>query len=247
MRKSILAVLIISLTLSFGVLFNRTAFAESDDEPQNITVQQNTTTATPTANSQTLIQKSVDRVRTSWPWYLVRGSGIIAAIMLVILILSGAGLVTGHTFKILEPITAWASHRAIGIVFGISISLHIIGLLFDKFIPFNIFEILVPWLSNYKPVTLFGLHLGSLYVALGVLAFYTTTLIVITSLLWIEKKPYLWKITHLLSYMVMVFVFIHALYLGTDLAGGLIRWIWIALGVSLIVATVIRLWRAKTI
>jgi len=89
--------------------------------------------------------------------------------------------------------------------------------------------------------------MGSLFVALGVLAFYGLILVVITSLLWIEKKPFLWKIIHLLSYLVMVFVFIHALYLGTDLASGLWRWVWIASGVIVAAAVVARLWRAKTI
>jgi len=194
-----------------------------------------------------VVEQLTNRVLGSWPWYLVRASGIVAAIVLVILMLSGIGLVTGHTFRFLEPITAWASHKALGIVFGISVLIHMIGLLFDHFVPFDIPTLLVPWLSSYKLVTIFGLQMGSLFVALGVLAFYGLILVVITSLLWIEKKPFLWKIIHLLSYLVMVFVFIHALYLGTDLASGLWRWVWIASGVIVAAAVVARLWRAKTI
>jgi hypothetical protein len=179
-----------------------------------------------------LAQQIVAKVISSWPWYVVRGSGIIAAISLVMLMLSGIGSITGHTFKFLEPITAWASHRALGIVFGISIILHMGGLLFDRFVPFNLFSILIPWLSNYKPITLFGFHLGSIAVALGVIAFYGVVLIIITSLIWVEDRPYIWKLVHLLSYLVLVFVFIHALFLGTDLQNGLLRWLWIAVGVG---------------
>lgn len=189
----------------------------------------------------------VERVQASWPWYLTRASGIVAAITCVILMLSGIGLLTGHTFSFLEPITAWASHRALGIAFGISVLLHVIALYFDSFVPFNLIDLLVPFASTYKRIDIFGLPVGSLYVALGVLSLYIIAAVVITSLLWIEKKPKLWKVTHLLSYMAMIFVFVHALYLGTDLSHGILRWIWIALAGVVLIASFARLWRAKTV
>jgi hypothetical protein len=200
-----------------------------------------------TATGSSLAQQAVTRTVNTWPWYVARGAGIVAAISLVILLLSGVGFITGHTFRFLEPVTAWASHRALGIVFGISILIHMAGLLFDHFAPFNLLNLLVPWSSNYKPVTILGFNLGSLYVSLGVLAFYMVALITLYSLVWIDKKPYAWKLTHLLSYVVFIFVFIHALYLGTDLAGGFLRLVWIALGIGVFIAIIIRLWRAKTI
>lgn len=191
--------------------------------------------------------RMLSRAKSSWPWYLIRASGIIAAITLVVLMLSGIGQVTGYTYRFLEPLTAWATHRALGITFGISALTHIVMLLFDHFVQFNIWDILVPWVSDYRPVTFLGMQLGSLYVALGVLAFYLSIAIIITSLLWVEKKPATWKLIHLLSYIVIVFVFIHALYLGTDLAQGWLRFVWIALGAVIAASVVHRLWRAKTI
>jgi sulfoxide reductase heme-binding subunit YedZ len=199
-----------------------------------------------TVPGQTVTQKVIDHTKLSWPWYLIRGSGIVAAVSLVILIVSGIGQVTGFTYKFFEPLTAWASHRALGIVFGVSVVLHIGGLLFDHFLPFTLGQILVPWVSHYKPVTLFGHNLGSLYVAMGVIAFYLTALVVITSLVWVEKKPHLWKWLHLFSYVIILLVFVHALYLGTDTAHGVVRWVWIASAVGIAAATIHRLWRAYT-
>lgn len=239
MRKSIIFLIVFVCSLSFAVLLNKPAIAQSVDTSGGVVVQ--------SIQGPTLAQKITDRTNTSWSWYVIRGSGIIAAISLVILMLSGIGLITGHTFRFLEPITAWASHRALGIVFGVSILLHMLGLLFDHFVPFNLLDLLVPWLSNYKPVTIFGLQLGSMYVTLGVLAFYLVVVIVASSLLWVEKKPYLWKLIHLLSYLVMAFVFIHALYLGTDLASGPLRWLWIAIGIGIVGISIYRLWRSRPI
>ncbi len=199
-----------------------------------------------TIEGPSVSEKVIDQAKHSWPWYVARGSGFIAAISLVILMLSGIGQMTGQTYRFLEPLTAWASHRALGIVFLISIVLHMFVFLFDKFIAFSLLDILVPWFSDFKPVTFFGINLGSFYLALGVLSFYLSLLIVVTSLLIVNKKPKLWKLVHLLSYVVILFVFFHALQLGTDMTHGIIRAIWIILGNLLSIAIIFRSWRAYT-
>jgi len=223
--------------LAGDLFFAQPALAEGGSS--NIVVQ--------TIPGPTVAQKFTERAKSSWPWYLVRGSGMVAAAALVILLLSGIGQVTGYTFRFLEPLTAWASHRALGITFGVAALVHIFSLLFDHFVAFNIWQLLVPWLSTHKPVTIFGVHLGSLYVALGVLSFYLAALTIIVSLLWIEKKPRLWKITHLIAYVIIAFVFVHALFLGTDLAHGFWRWLWIVSGAGVAIAILHRLWRARTV
>lgn len=239
MFKKILVLIAVSLSLSTVIGFTQPLRAIAASSGGNIIVQ--------TIPGPTVAQKLADRAKTSWPWYVARGSGLIAAAALIILLLSGIGQVTGYTYRFLDPLTAWASHRALGIAFGVSVIIHMVSLLFDHFVPFNVLQILVPWLSNYKPVTLLGFHLGSLWVALGVLAFYGVMLVIITSLIWVEKKPYTWKLFHLLTYVIVLFVFVHALYLGTDLMHGFYRWLWIALGVIVAIAVLHRLWRAKTI
>ncbi|HVC36528.1 MAG TPA: hypothetical protein VNE40_03775 [Candidatus Dormibacteraeota bacterium] len=191
-------------------------------------------------------QELKTRTKSAWPWYITRAAGLMAAILLVLLILSGVGLITGYTFKFLEPLTAWATHRALGLAFGLAILIHALALLFDHYVPFTIVQVLVPFMSSYRNLTLDGYHLGSLYVAFGIFAAYCILAIIISSLLWIDKKPYLWKIFHFLAYLVMIFVFIHALYLGTDLAHGIFRVLWIIFGVVTALAILYRLSRAQS-
>jgi sulfoxide reductase heme-binding subunit YedZ len=225
------------LTVGFSLLYPaKPALAISSGE---VTVQ--------TAPNGTVGSRVEERFESSWPWYLSRASGLIAALALIILMLSGIGQITGRTFRYLDPLTAWASHRALGITFTAAVLVHVLLLLLDEFITFNIIDILVPWVSSYKPVTLFGYELGSLYVALGVLAMYLVLAITITSLIWVEKKPHTWKWLHLLSYIAVVFVFVHALFIGTDLATGWLRWLWLGLNGAVLLAVVMRLWRAWTI
>lgn len=193
-----------------------------------------------------LTRELTNRAATSWPWYITRAAGLLAAVSLVLLLLSGIGLITGATFKLLEPLTAWATHRAIGIVFAVSATIHVVALLFDTYVPFTIAQVLFPFVSNYRTVTVWGVHLGSFYVALGIFALYGAVAIILSSLFWIDKKPYIWKLIHFLSYLVMTFVFIHALYLGTDLAKGIFRTLWIIFGIIVAVAIVIRLERRRS-
>ena len=198
-----------------------------------------------TIPGQSLSDIIATKVQSSWPWYLVRASGLVAGVAAVILLLSGIGAVTGHTFKFLEPLTAWATHRALGIILVIATQVHMIMLLFDKFVPFTLPAVLVPWVSQYKPVILGNLNLGSAYVALGILALYVAIAIVVTSLLWIDKKPKVWKVLHFASYFVIAAVFLHALFLGTDTSTGIGRWLWIAGGVIVAVAIIVRIRRVS--
>jgi DMSO/TMAO reductase YedYZ heme-binding membrane subunit len=91
------------------------------------------------------------------------------------------------------------------------------------------------------------MSVGSLYIALGIVSLYLVAIIIITSLVWVEKKPKLWKLIHLLSYIAMILVFVHALNLGTDVSSGILRLVWIAFGVGVLIASLARLWRAKTV
>ena len=187
------------------------------------------------------------KIKSSWSWYLARASGIVAAVLLVVLMVSGVGMVTGGTFKFLEPLIAWAAHRAVGIAFGMAVLVHVVSLLFDKFVGFNVADLLVPFISHYKPTTIAGVNVGSLWVALGTFALYLVIAIIITSLLWIEKKPRPWKFVHFASYTVLVLTFIHGLFLGTDLSKGIFRTLWVFGAVLLIAPLLMRLWRAYTL
>jgi DMSO/TMAO reductase YedYZ heme-binding membrane subunit len=76
---------------------------------------------------------------------------------------------------------------------------------------------------------------------------YAIAAIIITSLLWMQKKPKPWRLTHLLSYLVIVLVFAHGLFVGTDVKHGLMRALWIIATLGLVAAILPRLRRARTL
>lgn len=193
-----------------------------------------------------IFQEAMMKFAVSWPWYVTRASGLIAFVLFLILMLSGVGFITGRSYKILEPITAWATHRALGIAMGIAILIHIGSLYFDQFVHFDFASLLIPFVSNYKVVDFWGISIGSIWVAFGIFAFYIILLTIITSLIWINKKPKTWKFIHILNYFGAILIFLHALYLGTDLSAGVLRAVFIILGILILIASGVRLWRIKT-
>ncbi|HSX15301.1 MAG TPA: hypothetical protein VLF40_00775 [Candidatus Saccharimonadales bacterium] len=193
-------------------------------------------------------QIAAARAAASWQWYVIRASGFTAAGLLFALMVSGIGQVTGLMYRFLEPIKAWALHKALAIALCGAIAVHALLLLFDHFVRFSPVQVLVPFVSRYSNHTaLFGFGLGGIAVALGILAAYGVAIVVLSSLGWIETKKGAWRLLHYTSYFVMVAVFVHALGVGSDLKYGTFRIIWIAIGAVLLLAIISRLWRAGTL
>ena len=115
---------------------------------------------------------ALDRIATTWPWYIVRGAGFVAAFLIFLLMLSGIGLVTGHIYRLFEPIKAWAVHRALGIALCVSVAVHMIFLLIDHSLPFTFPQLFIPFIASYK----------TFWVGLGVLSMYLVALVVASSL-----------------------------------------------------------------
>lgn len=182
------------------------------------------------------------RLAVSWPWYVIRAAGFVAAGLLILLMLSGIGQVTGLTYRFIEPVKAWAVHKALAFALVGSLAVHIGFLLIDRFVPFSLTQLLVPFASHYSNHTI----LPSLAVGFGVLAMYGIVIIVLSSLGWIHRQPRRWHALHYLSYLVALLVFLHALGTGSDLKYGLFRAGWLALGLIVGIGILSRLWRAGT-
>jgi DMSO/TMAO reductase YedYZ heme-binding membrane subunit len=162
--------------------------------------------------------------------------------------LSGIGQVTGFTYRFMAPIKAWAVHKALAIALCVAIVIHVGFLLIDHYVRFSFAQLFIPFLSHYNNKTqLLGLPLGFAAVALGIVSMYGVAVIVASSLGWIDTKKGAWRKLHYLSYVVAMFVFLHALYAGSDLEYGAFRAAWIFLGLIVVVGIIMRLRRAGTL
>jgi sulfoxide reductase heme-binding subunit YedZ len=183
----------------------------------------------------------------AWPWYVVRAAGIVAVILLLLLMMSGIGMMTGFTYRYIEPLKAWTIHRAFGIALALSVCIHGLFLLLDSYKPYSLAGITIPFVTHTEHSSLFGLSVGSLYTTFGIISSYVLVVVLVSSLTIIESRKRLWRKLHYLSYLLMVLVFFHALFLGTDFKHGFVRILWVTIGIVLILGIIMRLRRAGTV
>lgn len=139
-------------------------------------------------------------------WHLVRSSGIMAYVLLLISTVWGL-LLTSQSVKDWSPgpvsLTLHSTLSWLSLLFGLG---HGLLLLFDQYFPYTLGDILVPFTGPYRPEV----------IGLGTLAFW---LLVAISLSFPLKK-YIrqanWKRLHYISYAAFGLVSIHGLFAGTD-------------------------------
>lgn len=169
-----------------------------------------TITKTPVANSvvpitsEAHISSSLKNI--SLPWYTARGAGIVAFILMFLVIMLGFGMTTGYIYKFISPVKAWLMHKYLSLALGLTLVAHITGLLLDKYINFSWQDVLIPFVSSFKP----------LYLNLGIFGFYTLLVIIFSSLYFRLKYKKTWRGIHYAVYPLFIFSFIHGIFIGTD-------------------------------
>lgn len=139
-------------------------------------------------------------------WIVARASGFVS---LLALVLSMAVGILGSTKSVKSWFPAadvFEVHRVAGYLTLVALAVHMIGLLADSYIEFNLASLLIPGASQYRPVP----------VALGVLAAYLSVAIVISfdAKKWIGKSA--WRWIHMLNFPLLAFALAHGILAGTD-------------------------------
>jgi len=157
-----------------------------------------------------LIRQALDGLfalsSTQTMWYVTRAAGIISFLLLWLSTVWGLAV----TNKVLDPVL----HRAFTYDFHQFLSLLAIGFIFlhvgvllaDKYLPFSVAQILVPFSAPYRPV----------WVGLGTIGLYLTLVVSITFYIrkWIGQKTF--RVIHLASYLAFIAAALHGLFAGTD-------------------------------
>jgi sulfoxide reductase heme-binding subunit YedZ len=139
-------------------------------------------------------------------WYLTRAAGLMGYFL--IWLSTAWGLVVST--KILDPIMdrgfTYDFHEHLSWLGLAFISVHVIVLMADKYLPYTIWQVLIPFLSPYRP----------LWVGIGVIAFYLTLLVTVTFYLKKKIGMELFRKIHYLSLVGYIGATLHGLYAGTD-------------------------------
>ena len=109
---------------------------------------------------------------------------------------------------ILEGIFSYDFHEHISLLGLGFIVLHVVVLLFDNYLPFNLIQILIPFTGTYRP----------LWVGVGIISFYLLLLVTATFYLRSQIGSRVFRSIHLLSLVGYVGATMHGLFAGTDSA-----------------------------
>jgi predicted ferric reductase len=139
-------------------------------------------------------------------WYLTRASGIIAWLMLTATVIWGILLSTKAFPNQRRPVWLLALHRWLAGLMMSFLAIHLVALVADSYVSFDVVDLAVPYASDWKP--------GA--VALGVVAMWLLIAVQATSLAMRRLPRRFWRIVHLSSYVAFWLTSMHAAFAGTD-------------------------------
>jgi sulfoxide reductase heme-binding subunit YedZ len=144
-------------------------------------------------------------------WYLGRGTGMTALLLLTLAVTLGIMTRSGRTWPGLSRFAVADLHQTASLTAACLLAVHVVSLLLDPIAQLRIVNVLVPFTGHYRP----------LYVGLGALALDLLLAIVATSVLRHRLGPRAFRLVHGATYAMWPLAFFHALGAGTD-AGS--RW-----------------------
>ena len=164
-------------------------------------------------------------------WYLTRGTGTVALILLTLSVALGVANVRRIRTERMPRFVLDAVHRNTSLLAMVFLLLHIATSLLDGYAPIRIVDVVVPFLSSYRP----------LWLGLGAVAFDLMVAVVITSLLRRRFGYRAWRLTHWAAYACWPVALLHGLGTGSDTKAG---WMLVIVGGCVIVMIVAGVARA---
>jgi sulfoxide reductase heme-binding subunit YedZ len=163
-------------------------------------------------------------------WYLTRGTGTIALVLLTLSVAIGVANVRRLRTANLPRFVLDAVHRNVSLLAMAFLVVHIVTSLLDTFAPIRLLDVIIPFSSAYRP----------LWVGFGAVAFDLLVAVLITSLLRRRFGYRAWRTVHWAAYACWPFALLHGLGTGSDTKTG---WMLVIVGgcvIVMIVAVVAR-------
>jgi predicted ferric reductase len=147
---------------------------------------------------------ALDSVQT-W-WYVTRAAGLLGYLMIWLSTLWGLAVSSKIFDPWLERLFTFDFHEYLSLLGLGFVTLHIVVLLLDKFQPFSLLQVLIPFLSAYRP----------LWVGVGVITFYLSLLVTVTFYMRSRISQKTFRTIHYLSLAAYLGATLHGLFSGTD-------------------------------
>ena len=164
-------------------------------------------------------------------WYLTRGTGTIALILLTVSVALGVANVRRARTPSIPRFVFDAVHRTASVLAVAFLLVHITTSLLDGFAPIALLDLIIPFGSAYRPV----------WLGFGAVAFDLLIAVVLTSVFRRRFGYRTWRATHWAAYASWPFALIHGLGTGSDTKT---TWMLVLTGACVIVVIVAAVARA---
>lgn len=139
-------------------------------------------------------------------WYAARAAGIAAYLMLTLVVTLGLAMSGRAPTRRWPRFAVEEIHRFGGLLVGFFVSIHVLTIAIDSYMPFSLTQLVVPLASRYRPLwTGLGIAAAELLLALALTNRYR------------RRLPHrLWRRAHYLNFAVWGAATLHGLGSGTD-------------------------------
>ena len=138
-------------------------------------------------------------------WYTMRASGIVAYVLLSLVVYVGISL-AGRKPRAWPRFAVEDVHRFGGVLVGTFVWIHVGTVAIDKYFPFSLADVLVPFHASFKPF----------WTAMGVVAAELLLALAITNKLRHRLPHRVWRAIHGLNFVVWLAAAAHGVESGTD-------------------------------
>ena len=145
-------------------------------------------------------------------WYITRGTGVVAMLLLTIAVVLGVLATAGVSSRRWPGFATQRLHRNVSLLTVAFVGLHILTTVTDGFIPIGWTSAVLPGQTPYR----------TFWIALGTISTDLLIAIVISSLIRVKIGQTTWRAVHWLAYASWPLALVHGLGAGTDTHYGLV-------------------------
>lgn len=149
-------------------------------------------------------------------WYVTRSAGLTGYFLTWLSMVWGFGISTRIFNPVVDPTHTYDFHEHLSLLGLGFIVVHVLVLLLDHYLPFNLIQILIPFTDTYRP----------LWVGIGIISLYVMMVVTVTFYLRKKLGMTFFRAVHTLSIFSYLGATLHGLLAGTDSALWVTRWLY---------------------
>jgi methionine sulfoxide reductase heme-binding subunit len=139
-------------------------------------------------------------------WYTARAAGVIAYLVVSFVVVLGTTMAGKASLRRWPQFALEEVHRFAGLLVGAFVTIHVVTIAIDSWLPFSLASLTIPLLARYRTV----------WVALGIVAAELLLALAVTNH-YRRRLPYrFWRRAHYLNFAVWTAATLHGIGSGTD-------------------------------